>query len=222
MPPWRRNPVEGSEMDGLLSLDRELFQLVNGQWTASALDWLLPTITNLHKEPIAMALVLPLALAFWIWRSRMRAAKSIVALAIAVAASDLISYRLIKPMFDRPRPEQAGVSVQLRVASQVGPSFPSNHAANTFAEATILWFAIGRWAWIAFIYAAAIAYSRVYVGVHYPSDVIGGAMLGALCAYAVWAPLKRWVASPSWGSLGFRKPTDEGVISETPPKSPRS
>jgi undecaprenyl-diphosphatase len=184
-------------MNALFACDRELFALVNGQWSSTFFDWLMPAITDLHKSPIAVWAALPLALAFWAWRGRMRAIKSIIALALAMAASDLVSYRAVKPLLDRPRPEAAGVPVVLRVRSQGGPSFPSNHAANMFAAATLLWLALRRWSWIAFIYAFAVAYSRVYVGVHFPLDVLGGAAIGSLCGLGSWLALRRWIASPT-------------------------
>ena len=63
-----------------------------------------------------------------------------------------------------------------------GYSFVSNHAANHFAMAAFFFFTsrplLKRWAWIAFTWAALVAYSQVYVGVHYPSDILVGALLG--------------------------------------------
>ena len=66
-------------------------------------------------------------------------------------------------------------------------SFPSGHAATSFAGATLLALALPRLAWPLLVLAAAIGWSRVYVGVHWPSDVLAGALLGAALAFGVRA-----------------------------------
>ena len=192
-------------MDALLQFDRDLFVHLNSDWTMPVLDWLMPILTDLHKNTIAVGVVLPIVIAAWIWTSRARAVKVIISLLVAASAADLISYRVLKAVAQRPRPEISAVEthmpVHMRVESASGTSFPSNHAANTTAEATVLWLALRRWSWIAILYAALIAYSRVYVGVHYPLDVIGGAAVGAACGWATWRGLRNWIARP-----GFARP----------------
>jgi undecaprenyl-diphosphatase len=66
-----------------------------------------------------------------------------------------------------------------------GNSFPSNHAINTFGSATILAAAFPGVSYIFYIFAAIVGYSRLYLGVHYPSDVIAGALLGVVIARIV-------------------------------------
>jgi len=84
----------------------------------------------------------------------------------------------------RPRPFEAGAA-QLIGKAPGGWSFPSQHAAFTFTAATTTVLANRILGWIAFIFAALVAYSRVYLGVHYWSDVIAGAIIGSVIAYGV-------------------------------------
>jgi undecaprenyl-diphosphatase len=100
---------------------------------------------------------------------------------IAVALADW-SATALKALIDRPRPPLRYAEPKTLVPVPHDASFPSGHAATSFAAATMLSFAFPRFAPFLYVLAAAVAFSRVYVGVHYPLDVIGGALLGALVA----------------------------------------
>jgi undecaprenyl-diphosphatase len=100
---------------------------------------------------------------------------------VAVALADWTSMA-IKALVDRPRPPLRYPEPKTLVPLPHDGSFPSGHAATSFAAATMLSFAFPAFAPALLILAAAVAFSRVYVGVHYPLDVIGGAALGVLVA----------------------------------------
>ena len=103
---------------------------------------------------------------------------------IAVALSDWSATGL-KALIDRPRPPMRYPEPKTLVPVPHDASFPSGHAATSFAAATMLSFAFPRLAPFLYVLAAAVAFSRVYVGVHYPLDVIAGAALGVLIAMGV-------------------------------------
>jgi undecaprenyl-diphosphatase len=109
---------------------------------------------------------------------------AVVLTILAVALADW-SAMGIKTLVDRPRPPSRYPEPKTLVAVPHDASFPSGHAATSFAAATMLSFAFPRFAPALVVLAAAVAFSRVYVGVHYPLDVIGGAALGALIATAL-------------------------------------
>jgi undecaprenyl-diphosphatase len=103
---------------------------------------------------------------------------------VAVGIADLVATEL-KGVFDVERPSSRYAEPRTLVHAPVDGSFPSGHASTSFAAATVLTFARPRWAPAFFLLALAIGFSRVYVGVHYPLDVVGGAVLGILVATAL-------------------------------------
>ena len=112
-------------------------------------------------------------------------ARGLAILALSMGLSDLVAYRAVKVFVQRERPEVAGVSTILRTHSHSGYSFPSNHAANNFALARTVQVIVPGYALAAYTFATIVAFSRVYVGVHYPLDVAGGALIGLICASLV-------------------------------------
>ena len=106
--------------------------------------------------------------------------------ALSVWTTDLLATGL-KEVFDRPRPfEEIGAPDPL-LGATVGESFPSGHASTSFAGAVVLGYLVRRAIPALVVLAALIALSRVYVGVHYPLDVVAGAVLGVAVALAAIA-----------------------------------
>ena len=118
------------------------------------------------------------------WRYKWNALITIIFIAITITLADQISVKCFKFVFERLRPshnpeikEQVNILNGYR-GGQFG--FVSSHAANTFALAafTTRLFKNKYFSWFIFLWAAVVSYSRIYLGVHYPLDIIGGALLG--------------------------------------------
>jgi undecaprenyl-diphosphatase len=125
-------------------------------------------------------------------RLRRKAAPILLLAWSAVGISDLLAYRLWKPLFARVRPcyvLPVNEYRQLVLADNSG-SLPSSHASNSFAFAMVVSLCYPPLAPVALPLAALIALSRVFVGVHWPSDVLAGAAWGVLVALAL-LPLRR-------------------------------
>jgi len=167
-------------------MDQFFFKKINQDWSFPLGNVFFPLITDFQKLPVFLYVLLPLTILLILYFQRMKGLKFLLVLALALTVSDTIAFRVIKQIVHRPRPAHTGMVVALRVEDSGGPSFPSNHATNMFAAAGIVSFVFPPYAALAFFYAACVAYSRVYVGVHYPSDVLAGAILGTLISFLVW------------------------------------
>lgn len=162
----------------LVAIDTALFVFLNTKLTHPVLDSVMPFVTEQENwYPVLIGLWLALI----IWGGR-RGRMAAVALIIAIALTDQISCSVIKPLVGRVRPCNALTPAQchLLVGRSSAMSFPSAHAANSFAMATVASWRLRRFAPLFYFIAVVVAYSRVYVGVHYPLDALAGAVLGAL------------------------------------------
>jgi membrane-associated phospholipid phosphatase len=174
-------------MQSLLQFDRSFFQLINGQWHNAFFDWLMPWLRNSEMwVPLYLFLLLFVAINY-----KKNAGWFILFAILTVILSDFISSTLIKPNFFRLRPcNDPSLADSIHILVGYRPqssSFTSSHAVNHFAIATYLYLTLKKQlgkkmlGW--FAWAFSIAYAQVYVGVHYPLDVICGAFIGILIGY---------------------------------------
>ncbi len=122
----------------------------------------------------------------------------VLSAAIGVAISDPFASQVIKGIFRRPRPCHGELPAHLPIGCSDSWSFPSSHATNIFCEATIVSLLYPRAAPVAYLFASLVGYSRIYLGVHYPFDVLGGAAIGLLVGAGVVALLGRIPGVGRW------------------------
>lgn len=146
----------------------------------SLFDRIMPVITDIHYWKI-LILIVWLAL---IVKGGKKGRIAAILVIIVVGLSDLLIAQAIKPVVARVRPCNVLPHVHLLVGcgGMESYSFPSSHASNIFAAASFLGYKYKRLIPVFISIAFLVAYSRVYVGVHYPFDVLGGAVVGVICA----------------------------------------
>lgn len=171
------------------SLDSTLLHFINQVATAQILDSFFLLITNLHKFAVVRFVLLPALIFFAYKKAGPRALKAALVLAITVGACDLLNHRIIKPLIGRDRPFLVqSENVQMKLPyTPGGYSFPSNHAVNTMAGVVVLSSYAPQVGAVALGYAFLVGYSRPYLGVHYPSDILSGWLLGwAIAAFVLF------------------------------------
>ncbi len=164
-------------LDRLLEIDVALFRLLNSTLTNPLFDVVMPFVTNPRNWMVPIAVIAFVMLR----RGATRERRAVVFVILSVATADAFCYQALKPAFHRLRPSHA--LQDARVLGKKGGKygFPSNHAANITAAMTVFayYYRRRRYQFGCASVAGLVSYSRVYVGVHYPLDVLAGAAIGA-------------------------------------------
>jgi len=174
------------------TVDIALLRLVNKGLANEWLDAAMLFFTRLNNMPLTWLLLI-----FWLGycafkqnnerrKALLKWFLSVLAVATAIGCADLLSGRIAKPLVGRERPAKILRDVRQVNGGGKAKGFPSSHAANAFAAAQVLHeLAPPKTLW--WLLAAVIAFSRVYLGAHFPADVIGGAMIGlAVGSIILW------------------------------------
>ena len=168
-------------LENLIQLDTTLFYFFNVGLQNGFFDFLMPVLTNLDYWRIPLGLMIILLLIFGKKKGRI----AVLFLVLGIALSDQLCNNVLKPLIQRIRPCNVLDNIHLLVNCTRAYSFPSSHAMNIFTGCILLSYTYRKIKVILLITAILVSYSRIYVGVHYPFDVLAGMILGIFCAFII-------------------------------------
>ena len=187
----------------IYQLDLKLFRLINQKLSNPVFDWFMPFISS--KSFWLIPIFIGLVLLFWLGKKRGRIATLLIILTIATA--DPFCARVLKPTFKRLRPSHELSDVRLLGKKGGKYGFPSNHAANVAGSMLILAFFYRRYKYLCGGLALVVGYSRIYLGVHYPTDVLAGFVIGIGISVGwilIWRSLANYLLKKENSLLAIR------------------
>lgn len=174
-------------IDQLEQWDKSFFLWINEGHNSYA-DQLMIWVSNKY-----FWIPLYLLLLFWLFKYNKHYFRLAISLGLLILISDQVASGILKPWIGRLRPcYDPSISNLVHAPDGCGGQFgfASSHASNMFAVATFCWLTLRKhlkYIGLLFIWAALIAYSRVYLGVHFPGDIIAGALIGIMAGYISFA-----------------------------------
>lgn len=165
--------------DFFYSIDLSIFYFINHTLANPIFDKFFGYITNVKHWYIAYTILLGISF----FKGGKTGKIAAIGAIILIAVSDQFSSFFLKNTFERIRPCNALPDVRLVLTCNGSFSFPSSHAVNNFAVAVFYYKLFPKLKWILLISAGLMAFSRPYIGVHYPSDIFFGAIIGSAVGY---------------------------------------
>lgn len=166
-------------IDVLYQIDLSIFYFINHNLSTPILDKFFTFTTEVKHWYIAYIILFFIV----IFKGGRIGKISALGMILLVIASDQFSSTFLKNLFERIRPCNALPDVNILVGCTGSFSFPSSHAVNNFAAALYFGKLFPKFKWLLYSIAALMALGRTYVGVHYPSDILGGAIIGGVLGY---------------------------------------
>lgn len=166
-------------MSAITEIDFSILDYIHNNWSNGFLDFIMPKITFLGNA--GMIWILAAVLMFICRKYR----KNGIMLAISLGCCFIIGNMLLKNLVARPRPCWINEQVNMLISIPLDSSFPSGHTMSSFAAAAVIMYTNRKWGIAAYILATLIAFSRLYLYVHFPTDIIAGAVIGTAIGFAI-------------------------------------
>lgn len=163
-------------------IDKTVFVWLNSGLANPLFDLVMPVVTS----DDLLRLLYGLAMVLVLWKGDARLRWLVLFSGLTLALSDQLAANYLKHAIERPRPCHVLENVNLLVGCGGGYALPSAHAANSFGQAFLWSLAVRQVTWQLYAFAALVAISRVFVGVHYLFDILAGAAVGALAGWILY------------------------------------
>ena len=191
-----------------MSMDQTLLEFINRDLSNPVFDLFFPFWTDFQKNPYVVFGLFPFTLVILLFKKNFKLIQTIAFALMVTWIASAFNGQFTKKHFMRERPK----NVIYRVDPQKSFSFPSGHALSAFCMATMMGLFYKRYMWIFLGLAFLTAFSRVYCGVHFPGDVMAGAIVGSVWALAFsqfkrWLPISMILILPNV-SFAYHDPTD--------------
>ena len=174
-------------IDTLLTIDGQILIWIQEHLRQA---WLTPVMTGITKlGGLGLIWIVICLLLLCFKKTRWAGAAGLLGLIFSLLLNNLCLKRLVA----RTRPYEVVEGLKLLTAKATDFSFPSGHAGSSFAAATAICCMqiVSRWRWLTLALAILMGFTRLYIGIHYPTDVLAGALTGALCGAAAYIVMKR-------------------------------
>lgn len=163
----------------LYNIDLSIFYFFNHTLSAHFLDKFFSFITNVNNWYLTYIILLLISF----FKGGKAGKITAIGVIILIIITDQLSSNFLKDLVQRIRPCTALHNAITPIGCNGTFSFPSSHAVNNFAAAFFIYRFFPKLKWVLFITAVLISLSRIYLGLHYPSDVLGGAIIGSTIGY---------------------------------------
>lgn len=176
------NTKEGSDynmINYLQGFDIKMLNLINKRFRYTVLDRIMPLITTLGNGGIVWLII-----SIYLMKDENHRIEGYMVIASLIVTT-IIGEGIIKHLIKRTRPNAIIKGNRLLIKKPITYSFPSGHTASSFAAAGIFFSMDNKFSILIIILASLIAFSRIYLNVHYPTDVFTGIILGLLCSKLV-------------------------------------